>query len=245
MSSSISNTPSSQGIWSSIGAYAIPPCAASAAIIPVFPDMIAKSAQQKGLPIPSTTFIEGVKKGVKAAPTVGVVVGVQMIIQNTVENALVRDSNQQSLSSMFVSSAVVGIGSAPILAVFNGQTIGKGARESLRNFSFKQGFAIAAQETAFVIGLSAADRVAVATRKKFGDNKFVDYTAAFIAGAAGSLAGHPANTALTRWQEGMAVENWRQLTWGAARKARAMGCFAVLYKLGKEHLSSPFKTSQK
>ena len=248
MSSSIPSSapkePPSKGIWSAVAPYVAPPLSASAAIIPVFRDMVAKSAQQVGNTIPSITFIEGVKRGAKAAPTVGTIVGTQMIIQNIVEKALVGDSNKPSLSSTFASSAIVGAVSAPVLAVFNGQTMGRGVRESLRKFSPMQGIAIAVQETAFVIGLSVADQVAIEMKKKFGDAKVVDYTAAFGAGAAGSLAGHPANTALTRWQAGLKVNNFSQLMRGAVRKARAIGFFSVLYKFGKETLNPAFQSSK-
>ncbi len=224
--------------WSALSPYLVPPLAASAAIVPVFRDMVAKSAQQKGVPVPQMTLVAGLKEGFKAAPTVGVIVGTQMVIQRAVERALVGDSNKGSLSSAFASSAIVGTLSAPVLAVFNGQTMGWSVRDSLRKFSAKQGLAIAVQESAFVGGLSAADRLAVVMREQFGQSNVVDYSAAFTAGALGSLVGHPANTALTRWQSGMTVESFRQSMWGSARKARAVGCFSVLYKLVKEAPSS-------
>jgi hypothetical protein len=238
------NKPPSKGIWPSVAPYVVPPFAASAAIIPVFRDMVAKSAQQVGKPVPSMTFIEGVKGGAKAAPTVGAIVGTQMVIQNKVEKALVGDSSKPSLFFMLASAAIVGTISAPVLAVFNGQTMGRGIRESLRKFSPWQGAAIAFQETAFVFGLSAADLLATEMRKKIGDTKVVDYTAAFVAGAGGSLSGHIANTALTRWQAGLTVDHFGQLMWGAARKARAIGCFSVLYKFGKETLNPTVRGSK-
>ena len=248
MSSSTSpaaqNGQPSRGVWPSLAPYIVPPFAASAAIVLVFRDLVAKSSQQKGQPVPHMTMLEGLRGGLKAAPTVGIIVGTQMVVQSAVEKALVGDKNKVSLVSMLASSAIVGAVSAPVLAVFNGQTMGWSVGESLRKFSVKQGLAIAVQETAFVGGLSAADRLAVAMKRKFGDNKIVEYTAAFTAGAAGSLAGHPANTALTRWQSGMAMDSFRQSMWGAARKARAIGFFSVIYKFGKETLNSTVESSK-
>jgi hypothetical protein len=241
MSSSAVQNGAPKEPWFSILPYVVPPIAASAAIVPAFRDMIAKSAQQKGLPIPSMSFKASVKEGFKAAPTVGAIVGTQMVLQKVVENILSAESTSQSLSSTLTSSAIIGTASAPVLAVFNGQTMGWSARESLRRFSAKQGLAIAIQETAFVGGLSVADQLAVVMKKRLGSSKAVDYIAAFIAGAAGSLAGHPANTALTRWQSGMPVENFSQLMWGSLRKARAVGIFSVVYKLGKDTLSATFQ----
>ncbi len=242
-STAASNGQPPKGVWFSIAPYAIPPVAAAAAIVLVFRDMIAKSAQQKGQLIPDMTFMAGMKEGVKAAPTVGAIVGTQMVVQSVVEKLLSGASDTQSLFLTLASSAIVGTASAPVLAVFNGQTMGWSVRESLQRFSARQGMAIAVQETAFVGGLSVADQLAAVMRKRFGNNKAVDYTAAFVAGAAGSLAGHPANTALTRWQSGMTVENARQLMWGSVRKARAVGVFSVVYKLGKETLNSTVPTS--
>ncbi len=237
-SSSIPNNEPSKGLWVSMVPYVVPPIAASTAIIPVFRDMIAKSAQQKGLPILDMPFEVSLKEGIKAAPIVGAIVGTQMVVQNIVEKVLSGESSSKSLSLTLVSSAIVGVVSAPVLAVFNGQTMGWSIRESLRKFSAKQGVAIAVQETAFVGGLSVADQLAAVMKKRFGNSKAVDYTAAFVAGAAGSLAGHPANTALTRWQSGMSVDSLHQLMWGSCRKARAIGVFSVVYKLGKDTLNS-------
>jgi hypothetical protein len=242
--SSAPNRQTPNEFWTVMAPYIGPPVAASAAIIPVFRDMVAKSAQQKGEAIPSMTLIESLKGGLKAAPTIGTVVGTQMVIQSLVEKALIGESKTENLSSTLVSSAIVGITSAPVLAIFNGQTIGLSVRESFRNFSLKQGLAISIQETAFVGGLSAADKLAAIMKRRFGNNKAVDYTAAFIAGATGSLAGHPANTALTRWQSGLPLDSFRQSMWGAARKARAVGCFSVVYKFGKEILNSPVPSKE-
>lgn len=232
-----------KGPWFYMSPYVVPPLAASAAIVPVFRDMVFKSAQQKGNPVPNMSFLTGFKEGIKAAPTVGAIVGTQLIIQRAIEKVLSGESNTKSMSSALASSAIVGIVSAPVLAVFNGQTMGWTVRESLRKFTVMQGMAIAVQETAFVGGLSVADQLAVMMREVFGNNKVVDYTAAFSAGAAGSLAGHPANTALTRWQSGLAVDSFPQLMWGARRKAWAVGIFSVVYKLGKETLNSTFPSS--
>lgn len=238
MSSSInSSTPPQNGFWASITPYVVPPVAASIAIVPVFRDMVAKSAMQKGQPIPCVPFSASLKAGIKAAPTVGAIVGTQMIIQSLLEKTLAEDSKATNLSSTLASSAIVGAISAPVLAVFNGQTMGWSMRESLRKFSPRQGLAIATQETAFVGGLSVSDKLAIVMRRNFGDYKAIDYTAAFIAGSVGSLAGHPANTALTRWQSGMPLNSFSQSMWGATRKARAIGCFSIVYKLGKDLLN--------
>jgi hypothetical protein len=246
MSSSTTPTGSkgpTQEYWPMVAPYVVPPTAASLAIVPVFRDMVAKSAQQKGQPVPAMTILEGVKAGIKAAPTVGGIVGTQMVFQRFVEGYLVGDSKQPSFFTLLASSGIVGMGSSPILAIFNGQTMGWGVRESLRRFSPKQGLAITAQEAGCVGGLSAADRLAAAMRKRFGDNKAVDYSAAFISGAAGGLAGHWGNTALTRWQNGMVIEYPSQLMWGSVRRMRALGFFSVGYKFVKETMNPKTQSS--
>lgn len=242
ISSAAPNGYPSEGSRFSLAPYLISPIAASIAIVPAFRDMAAKSALQKGIPVPYMTVRASIKEGIKVAPIVGVVVGTQMILQNIVEKVFSGESSTHNLSSTFASSAIVGTASAPVIAVFNGKTMGWTVCESLRRFSVPQGIVIAVQETAFVGGLSVADQLSLVMKKRFGNSKAVDYTAAFVAGAAGSLAGHPANTALTRWQSGLSVDSVGQLMWGSLRKARAVGFFSIVYKLGKETLNAIFET---
>lgn len=223
-----------QGLWSSLAPYAAPPLAAASAIIFPFRDFIAKSDQQLGRPVQKLSVREGLRKGLAVSPTTGGIVGTQMVAQHFVEKALFGDSDKQTLSSKLKSAGIVGVLSAPFLAVFNGRGAGLGLTESLRRFNPKIALALAVQETAFVGGVSAAGPVAVAMKEKLGNNKAVEYAAAFKAGAIGSLVGHAANTAVTRWQMGMKVDNARQLMWGAARKARGVGLFSVGYKLVNE-----------
>jgi hypothetical protein len=244
MSSVIQDGPSPKGCWSLLAPYAAQPVAASFAIVPAFRDLVRKSAEQRGEPVPKLTAAEWLKGGFKMAPTVGATVGSQMLLQMFLEKVIAGESNKDELTSKFASSAVVGILSSPFLAVINGQSMGWSVMKSLRLFSVRQGLAISVQETAFVGGLSAADHLSGLMKEKFGDNKGIVYFAAFTSGALGSLAGHPANTALTRWQSDMPVENMRQLMWGASKKARAIGTFAVFYKFGKESLNPSTKGSQ-
>jgi len=228
--------------WLPVAHHAVPTVAAAAAIIPVFQDLAVKSAQQQGKPIPRMVPMEVLRGGMKMSPIVGGIIGTQMMLQGRVEKALTKkDADKASLTSMVASSGVVAIVSAPILAIFNGQTMGWRVNKTIQKFSRAQGLSIVVQETAFVGGLSAADRLAKIMKRMFGNNKAVDYTAAFIAGTLGSLAGHPANTALTRLQNGLSVGSPRQLMWGAARRARAFGVFSVFYKLGKEVLNFIFE----
>ncbi len=106
--------------------------------------------------------------------------------------------------------------------------------KSLRRLAPKQATAIVIQETAFVGGVSAKDEIAPLIREYAGDNAAVDYATAYFSGALGSILGHPANTALTRWQNGMVVESVSQSMLGAARKARGIGVLSMLFAIGND-----------
>lgn len=249
MTSSTSSNPSPpRGFWPSIAPYVVPPVAASAAIIPAHYDMVVKTALQLGLLPPSMTLREVLKGGFGAAPTVGAIVGAQMLLQGRVEQALIKafpdlfagDSTKAKALLMLVSSIAVGGLSSPFLAVYSGKTMTPpwSVRESLSKFSPKQAGAIGLQETGFVAGLAAADLVSMPMKQALGDNKVVEYVAAATAAAFGSLFGHAGNTALTRWQNGMVIDNLTQLSLGSLRKARGNIAFGVAYKFGKEVLNS-------
>src|SRR5207253_3133871 len=96
---------------------------------------VAKSAQQMGEKIPRMPITKVITGGLKAAPTVGVIVGTQMGVQKVVEKALTK--NDPSFTSMLASSLIVGGVSAPALAAFNAQTMGRTIRESLKALSIR------------------------------------------------------------------------------------------------------------
>lgn len=241
------NGQSTEGGWASLAHYIAPPIAGSIAIIPAFHDMVTKSAMQKGQPLPTMTVLTSIKGGIGAGPTVGTIVGTQMILQSLVEKVFVEnfpnqfagDSVKAEASLTLASSVLVGGFSSPFLAIYNGKTMMPpwSIAESWSKFSLKQAGAITLQETGFVAGLTAGDLLSVPMKQTFGDNKVVDYSAAAIAGALGSLVGHAGNTALTRWQSALKVDSLGQLAWGSLRKARGNAVFAVAYKFVKEALN--------
>lgn len=209
--------------------YVVKPGVAAVAILPAFHDLKAKGALQLGLPVPKMTFFEKATCGFKAGPTTGLVIGLQLLLHKGIEKHFVKEQN---VPTMFASAAVVGVVSAPVLAVFNGQGNDLAPRESLRRLTAKQGLALAVQETLFVTGIVAGGRFS----EELKGNKLAEYGVAFASGAVGSLAGHPANTFVTREQNLMQTK-FHQLMWGSLRKARAVGVFAVLYKLGTDTLN--------
>ncbi len=246
-------------IWSTAVPYITPPLAASFAIVPVFYGFTAKSAQQLGEPIPNIFKIPygakfdevvkcmqmalktEIKKGIKAAPTIGVIVGTQMIAQNLFEKALMKYNGNQSepnFASMVFSSIMVGVISAPSLAVFNGQTMNRTVKESLKALSAKQVMAIVSRETCFLFSLRISEPLSKAMKSVSGDNKATEYGSTFASGAIGSLISHPADTALTLWQKDMKVTSFHQSMRGAPIKAITVGSFAIIYKIAKDALES-------
>ncbi|MGK5594669.1 MAG: hypothetical protein ACSNEK_04845 [Parachlamydiaceae bacterium] len=231
----------SSGWWPSHGvSYLTPPISASAAIVPFFYGFIAKSAQQMAQPLPKMTYREIFKEGLKVAPTVGFTVGAQMIAQHLTEKALSRKSkksDQPNFRTMLASSTLVGTISAPALASFNGQIMRRSTLQSLKTLSPKQVGAIASRETSFLFSLRMSDPLCD-TVKRWYANTAMEYSSVFISGAIGSLVGHPADTALTLWQQGRKIKTPRQLMQGAPIKALAVGGFSVVYKLTKDAIES-------
>jgi hypothetical protein len=211
--------------------FFVPPLAAAISIIPVFKMMIEKSDLQRGQFSEKITFQEALKKGFKASPTVGVIVGTQMIAQKALQQTLFTDYKKSEIMPSLISSAIVGVVSTPVLAIFNGQTMGLSPWKSLKRLSIRQSAAISLQEAAFVAGISAAEMVSLTMKEKIIDSPVTEYSASFVSGALGSLAGHPANTALTRWQCGMKINNISELMLGSLKKAKAIGLFSVFYKI--------------
>jgi hypothetical protein len=219
--------------------YAVPPVVATVAIVPVYRDLVAKSFEQKGLTVPKMTIMEGLKLGFKAAPITGALVGAQLVLKEYVDNKLKKHVKEQRFLSVLTtvgSPAVVGFVTAPILAAFNGQTMGVSWMNSLRQLRGRRGLnvcmAFALQETACVAGLTAGSQM-----NNFGNDPVASYATTFTVGVLGSLAGHAFNTSITRWQSDMTVFP-NQLMWGAVRRARAIGFFAVFIKFGSETLNS-------
>jgi hypothetical protein len=248
---------SPQGIWPTLAPYVAPPGAAASAIVFVFYGFVAKTAQQRGSPMPRLTLFaaknaqqainpiphmtvkEAVIGGCKAAPAIGALVGTQMIAQGLIEKHLIKPSENKektppSLTTILTSSVVVGIASTPAAAIFNGQTMKLSAIQSLRGLSAKQTGAIVSREICFLFSMRVSGPVSKAMENYFGENKAVEYASAFFSGAIGSVIGHPADTALTLWQKGMKVETLTQAMRGAPVRAVTIGAFSMSYKMIKE-----------
>jgi len=240
MSSRVDTKSPMQEAWATVVSLAASPVAAGGAVVPVFYGFMAKSAQQLGNPVPSMPPVEVLKAGVKAAPTIALIVGMQTAAQSGLEKAWL---NGQAASpfSMLLSAAAVGAVSAHGLAMFNAQSMGQSPLQAAKDLSFKQGSAIVTRETSFLLALRIAGPVSEAMQRQFGKNKAVDYASAFTTGVIGSVVGHPADAALTLWQKGMPVTSISQLMRGAPARALAVGGFSVCYKTLKECIEATAK----
>ncbi len=222
-------------IWKNKEDWFAPPLVAGAAIIPPYYLFMAKSDLQLGNVMPKFRPRQVISSGVKAAPVIGGIVGTQMIAQKGFEvlwNRYVGKRDAPTFTSMLMSSLAVGTISVVPLAWFNGLTMGLSLPQVLRALTWKQSGAILVRETSFLGAIRISDPVSNEMKRKFGDNHLVDVISYFISGFFGSIVGHPADTALTRWQKGLKVEFGRQLLKGAGTKAFAAGTFTLLYKEG-------------
>ncbi|MCE5294208.1 MAG: hypothetical protein LLF94_06295 [Chlamydiales bacterium] len=228
---------SSQNISNELPNWLREPLAAGAAIVPTYYGFRVKTAQQLGQPIPKMGFGEAVRGGVSLSPTVASLVGMQMMVQKVAEEKIQElTGRDQGFLSTAASSLAVGLASSPGIAVFNGQAAGQSPLVSLRNLTPRQFGAISAQETAFVMGLSAAKHINALAKEQFGESLAVETSSSFISGAIGSLCGHPANTCLTRWQNGLKVESAGQLMRGGSAKALATGVFSAVYHATSKYM---------
>lgn len=239
MSSHVSqggSLPPSGGVWP----YLASPFAAAAAVVPTFRGFVVATARQSGTKVPPFILKQTFAQGCKAAPTVGLVVGVQTTLEKAAEHAIKArlvtsdaPSVAQTMAS-FASTCFAGFVTSPIYAVFKGQSRNLSVVQSLRAMTPQQAGAISVRETCFLGGLKMSTPVSDAAKKQFGDTKAVQYSSAFVSGAAGSLAGHPFDTALAILQEGKKMVWGRQAFRGACARTVAGGAFSAVYALVKD-----------
>lgn len=222
--------------WAHVAPLAAPPIAAGGAVAVIMRDMMKKGHVQIYGTTPSVSLFAGILQGVKAAPVVGATVAFQMMLQGRVQRVFTDETEDVPLLPLVASSTVVGIISSPLLLAFNAQTTGKGALQGLKECTPKKGGMISIQEGTFVVGLAGAKPLGRVMRAHIWDHPGMDTVASFMASAGGSILGHPANTAVTLWQEGMQVSTIRGLYRGVFYKARGTGFFGVFYKVFQDIL---------
>lgn len=233
MTSNVSLT-STDPFWKSVRSHTVMFGAAGIAIIPVFRDYVLKSDRQKGLSSSVLLpFREGMRMGIKAAPSTSLAVGIPLLMQRHIEPWFQEEKGKTTMRSLTLSAVVVGAVSTPILLVFEGHSLREGFWGSLKYMSCpKQYLSFSVQETGCVAGLSAAKYIDREARKWFAikESPLITYGSAFLSGAAGAIAGHFGNTASTRLRNRLPVEySIRQLSLGLVPRARALGLFSVFY----------------
>lgn len=189
-------------------------------------------------------FFEAMKGGFKATPTISCIVGTQLVAQNKVEEIITKQfetmNGEPSLKVMVISSMVVGLVSSPLLAIFNSQTQGETLRESLKlkGFTPKLAGIIAGKETIFVLLIRANDPVTKAAKKRFGNNKPVEWgTILFNSIVAGNLS-QPLDTAAILEQNGIKLDSFNRAMKGGGYRALGLTVFGITYKESKDYLYS-------
>lgn len=228
--------------WASFWPNMTAPVAAGSAIVPTFYGFAVKSAQQTERPLPRMTPYQAFVKGMSAAPTVGAIMGLQTYVQKKVveyvHQYFGQEQNAQASPELLAASSIfAGAVSSPLYAILNGQSNNQRPLDSLRSLTFPQGAAITVREGAFFGGLTMAESVSDLAKRRFGKTKTVEYVSAFASGLIGTFLGHPADTALTRWQQGMTADLFRTAFRGAPTRTLAGGLFSVAYKFVKDKLS--------
>lgn len=214
------------------------PVAASAAIVFPFREFMVKSRLQTNTTYHDITWSAGLKGGLQATKSAGPLVGAQTVIKEKLETNLKKKTELGDKAIAVASAVTVGFFSTPFVAVFNGHSMGWKWHQSLKKLNARQFAATTLQESGFVAGVTAAGKVSEVMKEHLGDYKVLDLAAAYVSGAAGSLAGHPGNTYITRDQANMKTAfTFQQLTLGAARRANGAGVFTVLYTLAKKFLN--------
>ena len=214
--------------WHEAAPYVSHPIASGAAIVPVFYGLVVKSAQQTESPTPLMSVKEALKGGLKASRALSVMMGTQMIAQTHLD-LLTKGMPYASL----LNSMLIGAISAPALVVFNGYSMKRSALASLKLLSLRQVAAIVYLETSFLFSMRITLTADDYMKNYLGDNRATSYVTSFISGAVGSLIGHPADTAVTRWQKELLVPI-RVWYYGAPVKAVTLGAFSLIYKAMKE-----------
>lgn len=212
----------------SLNDYFAPIAASMGAISATYWGFECKSAKQLDKPTPYSTVKQIAQKGIKASPSIGATVGIQAIAQKGIEKWIQR-GEIPTFGETFISATFVALISTPTLAGFNGLTTGNGFIKSIKQLSPKQMGAITTREISFLFSLGVSAPLTERIKNTFGENIYIENLSLFLTGMLGSLAGHPFDTALTRWQNNLPIKTIRQLMRGAAIKACTVGIFFILY----------------
>ncbi len=207
------------------------PVAAGLSIVPAYHGFRMKSMRQVVMPgevVQKIKYLDSCHKGVKAAPTIGTLVGSQLALQRSCE--WLKGGKEPSFLFMLGSSALVAAVTAALASAFNGQTLGKSGGESAKALSWKQTGAITFRDTFFLFGTRMSEPATKWVKQEYGEGKVVETATTFLAGAAGAVAGHPADTALSLLQEKKMVVFDRRLMRGVVPRSLSVASFTVIYE---------------
>ncbi|MBI3900952.1 MAG: hypothetical protein HY324_02230 [Chlamydiia bacterium] len=221
--------------------YAVSSAAGVVATVPVFYAFIIKSARQLGTPVPHLSLLQITKSSTVA----GLIMGAQITLQAEIEPICKPYLTGRGVAiSTLTSAMIVGAASAPILAMFNGKTMGYTMPEAIKKLTARQIGAITARETFFLSALALNDPFSKIMCAHFGDQLGVKLVSSLAISTLGSILGHIPDVALTRWQKGLQVECFSQLRRGLGARACAVSGFSTLYCFAKEKIDS-FTTKSK
>lgn len=214
-------------IWEQIGVDSL---AAGIAMVPVFPALMLKSAQQQQIRMHSN-MREIVQQSLMGAPYVAAAVGIQLYTQRQCQDFLVEHYQLEKKHPMttLLSCMAVGIASCPLLAIMNGLTTKTPPLESLHGLRPWPVVAIIGRETTFVLSLKVNGMVGPLVKDRLGDSELADRVTAFLSGAVMSALNHPADTALTRWQKNLSMRDPRVWMRGSLVRSIAIGVFCATH----------------
>lgn len=215
--------------YRSTSPYTVPLMAAMVGIVPAFPLLAAKSSVQVGEPPPKLLTRQMAKRVLRSPLTAGLSVGTQLVTQKVLQQQLGEES--------VWPAPLAGLASVPGLAMLNGQSLGRGALESLWAMRWNQAAALALRETSFLYSVEACGPIRAWMRERFGERWYVEDGGNFVVGALGSMVNHPADTFLTLSQKGLATIPWSHLMRGVWRRAAGVGLFSVCYQRMKRALT--------
>jgi hypothetical protein len=208
--------------------------AASVSIIPVFHGFILKSDAQNWV-----TAIRPYRESLQAQPKVATVVGTTIATQNMACALAERAGCTPVVASIIAAGA-----SAPLYAIFNGQSAKLSMWESMRRMTRWQTMHIIGRETAFFYSLYASIPAAVYMKQYWGDQWWVESSTHLFVGGMGAVAGHPFDCALTYQQNysGLKIEIakhgvMRACTRGLMWRAGATAVFNWEYQWLKKRMT--------
>jgi hypothetical protein len=206
----------------------IAPISASFAIIPSFYWFARKAAIQSGLPLPYFNFENTLLGGLKTAPTIASTVGLQLILQESIQTKLNQYNFLNNWQSSFLASSIVGFLTAIPLGIFQGQTLGLSAQNSLKSAIMPKTIClIGLRESGFIAGVQISTALAELINPN-KDHPILQNICYFASSAGVSILTHPIDSLATRNFKPCPTS--KSLYAGAISRAIASGIFNIAYQ---------------